>query len=340
MTQSVTRSPSADSAPMPVASPGVFAALDLGTNNCRLLIAEPSSQGRLRVLESYSSVVRLGEGVQRTGMLQDAAMQRTLDALRICSEKLAYHPVTDGWFVTTQACRVARNAKAFLNRVKRETGLDLRIIPERDEALLAFLGCSPLLDARADYAVLLDIGGGSTELMLVDIHGGERPAIAHWQSFPIGVMNLFEAVGDVPMDASGFFMLTDEIAREIQSFLQSPSMQAIGDTSHVQLLCTSGTATTLGALQLGMRYYDRSRVDGMRLETPSILNLTERLLRMSAAERARHPCIGEDRAPFLLPGAAILHAVCRQLMVPAVTVADRGVREGIIFSLMQKHQAL
>ncbi|MDW8443258.1 MAG: hypothetical protein RML45_02265 [Acetobacteraceae bacterium] len=147
----------------PGAGPPLYAALDLGTNNCRLMIAAPAGRG-FRVVDSFSRMVRLGEGLAASGRLCEAAMERTLEALAVCAEKVARHRVRRLRAIATEACRKAENGPRFLERVRAETGIGFEVIGPREEAELAVESCASLLAGPEPRALLFDIGGGSTEL--------------------------------------------------------------------------------------------------------------------------------------------------------------------------------
>lgn len=314
----------------------IFAALDLGTNNCRLMIARPDNN-RLKVIDSFSQIVRLGEGMSSSGVLSENAMTRTITALRQCADKLKNHQITEGHFIATEACRRASNGKDFLARVKDETGLNLTIIPEKDEAVLAFLGCAPLLDSETDYAMMVDVGGGSTELMLVDMRDILNPQTVRIQSLPIGVMTVAEEYGTHEMNTDGYRDMVLELAAMFADFADSCRWMELKRDNYMQMICCSGTVTTLGALYKNLPRYDRREVDGLKIPRTGLQNIIEKAIAMSPGERAENPCIGRDRADFLLAGCGILDAACRMMPLPAITVADRGVREGILLSLFQKH---
>lgn len=324
----------------------IFAALDLGTNNCRLLIASPppaydpvfpSKTGGLRVFDSFSRVVRLGEGLSSSGMLSDEAMERTIQALKACQKKINRYNLTDSRFVATEACRRAGNGHKFLDMVRSELGMDIDIISTEDEARLAFAGCSSLLTGVSKKAVVFDIGGGSTELMWVDVENGKT--ITDWLSVGFGVMNLSDKFGGSNLADIAFYDMVDTLVSKLKSFdLTNQISQSISGTN-VQLLSTSGTVTTLAAIHLDLPRYDRSKIDGITLSVKDVRATTKRLLDMKQYERFNHPCIGADRADFILSGCAIFEAISTLWPTENITIADRGVREGIILSLLEKNSA-
>ncbi len=330
----------------------VYAALDLGTNNCRLLIASgpfPSENATqtasgIRVFDSFSRIVRLGEGVGASGMLSADAMERTLSALKACQKKLNKYTVTASRFVATEACRRAGNGHEFLSRVRDEIGLQVDIISSEEEARLAFLGCSSLLTEDSMRAIVFDIGGGSTELMWVDAdrvrkntqqgQGAELQSITDWVSIGFGVMNLADKFGGADFAEMAFDDMVSLMVERLRPFDAANSIsQAIGSTP-VQLLSTSGTVTTLAAIHMELPRYDRSRIDGSTLSISDIRATVRKLLEMRPSERFHHPCIGPDRADFIISGCAIFDAISRIWPTGTITIADRGVREGIILSLM------
>ncbi|MBV8939935.1 MAG: Ppx/GppA family phosphatase [Alphaproteobacteria bacterium] len=332
---------------MPVAGESIYAALDLGTNNCRLLIAagEPAAGAHLppafRVVDSFSRIVKLGEGVTATGTLSGEAMERTIAALKVCQKKLKRYDVARARFVATEACRRASNSDVFVERVHAETGLTLDIISNEEEARLAFLGCASLLSQGSHRAIVFDIGGGSTEFMWIDVTdhanaGGKHPrGIAAWLSIDCGVMNLADRFGGQAFADLAFDDMVAYVEKRIAPFDEAND---IGDTlsgGRVQLLSTSGTVTTLAAIHLGLPRYDRSRIDGIRLAVSDLRETTRKLLAMRPSERFHHPCIGPDREDYILSGCAIFEAISNIWPAGEITIADRGVREGIIISLLQ-----
>lgn len=328
----------------------LYAALDLGTNNCRLLIARPSftqaQHKTLKVVDSYSRIVRLGEGVSETGKLSDEAMRRTIKALATCKQKLNRYGIAKYRFVATEACRRAVNAEQFLARVRDELGLSIDIISNEEEARLAFLGCSSLLQRDTRYALAFDIGGGSTEFMWVKIDP-EQPLTSHkrhliqdWLSVPYGVMNMSEQFGGPAFTEMYFEEIVAKISGLLAPMEQSNQIAARMWKENVQMLSTSGTVTTLAAIHLDLPHYDRSKIDGIKLSISDIRGATQTLMRMSPAQRAAHPCIGSSRTDFILSGCAIFEAIARTFPIDKITIADRGVREGIIVSLMREVAAV
>jgi len=317
----------------------IYAALDLGTNNCRLLIARPSLDG-FTVVDAFSRIVRLGEGLAATGRLSDAAMDRAVAALAICADKLQRRRVTLVRSVATEACRRADNGREFVERVHRETGIMLDIITPEQEARLAVLGCHALLEPGAGPALIFDIGGGSTELVLIETDG-DLPRIVEWFSAPWGVVSLTESE---PHDWAGrddrLAAYTRMRARVADAF--SPFAGAVAASGHAptRLLGTSGTVTTLASLHLGLATYDRRAVDGLIVPAQSMRDISERLSGMSVDERAALPCIGTERADLVVAGCAILEAIIDLWPAERLGVADRGIREGILRSLMAREGPL
>lgn len=321
----------------------VYAALDLGTNNCRLLIAAPVGavshthphlENNLRVYDSFSRIVRLGEGVTTTGHLSEEAMVRTLDALKACQKKLSKYAIAKARYVATEACRRADNRDAFIARVKAETGLAIDIISTEEEARLAFLGCSSLLARHHERALVFDIGGGSTELMWIDMREGHH--ITDWLSVGYGVMNLADKFGGCEFSDMAYQDMVGLLTERLSPFNARNGISDMIAPSKVQLLSTSGTVTTLAAIHLNLPRYDRSRIDGITLKVEDIRATTRRLLAMRPSERFNHPCIGHDRADFIISGCAIFDAISALWPMADITIADRGVREGIILSLMEQ----
>lgn len=318
----------------PHGGPDAYAALDLGTNNCRLLIARPSGRD-FTVIDAFSRVVKLGEDLATTGRLSDDAMERTLRALSICADKLKRRKVRLARSVATEACRRAANGPAFIDRVRDQTGLVLDVITAEEEARLAVLGCHILLEDGDGPAIIFDIGGGSTELVLVE-PGGKIPRIVDWQSVPWGVVSLTDTVG---RGESGKEARIDRYARmrDIVTTSFAPFAKRIAAAAQrddIRLLGTSGTVTTLASLHLELPQYDRKAVDGLIVPSAAMRDISTSLSSMSPAERSGLPCIGDDRADLVVAGCAILESIMDLWPAHRLGVADRGIREGILRSLM------
>lgn len=313
-----------------------YAALDLGTNNCRLLIARPAASG-FAVVDAFSRVVRLGEGLAATGALSEAAINRTLSALAICADKLRRRNVVLARSVATEACRRATNGAAFIERAYRETGIALDIITAEEEARLAVLGCHILLEPGDEPALVFDIGGGSTELVLIDTRT-PVPTVLDWHSAPWGVVSLTESAGTAT-DAAGraaVYARMRDLARDSMAAFATRLPQGVHQP---RLLGTSGTVTTLASVHLGLDRYDRSAVDGLIVPTAAMRAISDDLARKSIAERAGVTCIGMERADLVVAGCAILEAILDLWPAERLGVADRGIREGILRRLMHGPQA-
>ena len=315
-----------------------YAALDLGTNNCRLLIARPSGKD-FTVIDAFSRVVKLGEDLATTGRLSDEAMDRALGALSICAEKLKRRNVRLARSVATEACRRASNGQDFIERVRRETGIALDVITAEEEARLAVLGCHILLEDGSGPAMIFDIGGGSTELVLLEKDGSSGhkiPRILDWQSVPFGVVSLTDTVTRSGGSADARRDRYSEMRRLVtESF--APFAKRICDASQmadIRLLGTSGTVTTLASLHLELPHYDRKAVDGLIVPSEAMRSISSDLSSMSAVERSELPCIGQDRANLVVAGCAILESILDLWPAHRLGVADRGIREGILRSLM------
>jgi exopolyphosphatase/guanosine-5'-triphosphate,3'-diphosphate pyrophosphatase len=313
----------------------VYAALDLGTNNCRLLVARATDQG-FRVIDAFSRIVRLGEGVNATGRLSEAAMDRTLDALKVCAAKIAHRGVTRARYVATEACRRAGNCDDFFGRVQALTGIPIETITTEEEARLAVGGCAPLLGSAQPYAIVFDIGGGSTELIWLRV-APTRPGgieIIGSTSLPFGVVTLTERYGGDTFSRAVYEAMVDEASVAMRAFAERYGIAQQIAAGTVQMLGSSGTVTTLAGIHLDLPRYNRNVVDGSTLSFEEIHALCDELAGLSYGERAAHPCIGGERADLVVAGCAILDAICRQWPVGRLRVADRGVREGILFDLL------
>ena len=326
-----------------------FAAVDLGTNNCRLLIATPTARG-FRIVDAFSRIVRLGEGVEASGRLSESAMDRAISALTICAEKIARRGVSRVRAVATQACRSAANAPEFVARVAAVTGLKLHLIDPLEEAQLAVAGCLDLLDRTARAALVLDVGGGSTELSWLDLSAEgldvDPRHLAHWKlpiraslSIPIGVVSLAERFAEAPPnDLSGYRAMVEAVKARILAFEGAAAFREIFDSGDAHLVGTSGAITSLAGLHLRLPRYDRAKVDGLWMTRAECEAVADRLAAMTVPERAAQACIGHDRADLVLAGAAILQAVQEAWPCERVRVADRGLREGLLLSLMSRER--
>jgi exopolyphosphatase/guanosine-5'-triphosphate,3'-diphosphate pyrophosphatase len=313
-----------------------YAALDLGTNNCRLLIARPSGDA-FRVVDAFSRIIRLGEGVSATGRISDAAIGRAVVALGICCDKMRNRGVTRSWLIATEACRAAENCAEFLHIVREQLDIDLEVVDRETEADLAATGCTPLIDPAARGVLLFDIGGGSSELVALGQcefvpRGPPKPIVRGWVSLPVGVVTLAERHGGVRVDRALFETMVAEVADHVAPFMAAHAT----DRDGVHMLGTSGTVTTIAGIHLRLPRYDRRRVDGCWLTDHEINTVIDELIEMTYEERVANACIGSERADLVLAGCAILEAIRRAFPCPRLRVADRGLREGILVKLMRE----
>jgi exopolyphosphatase/guanosine-5'-triphosphate,3'-diphosphate pyrophosphatase len=315
-----------------------YAALDLGTNNCRLLIAEPAHYG-FRVVDAFSRIVRLGEGLGLGNSLSDDAIERTIDALRVCRDKMVAKDVARARLVATEACRLADNGASFIERVRVDLDLELEIVDRKTEAYLAVTGCAALADPKAQSVIVFDIGGGSTEIAWVD---GQAPhafadpckRIRAWDSLPVGVVTLAERHGGIDVTPDTFEGMVEEVSELLLDFALVAA--EAGRAYNFHLLGTSGTVTTVGGIHLGLERYDRRKVDGMWMRNSDISTVMTRLLHSDFQQRAENPCIGKERADLVLAGCAILEAIRRAFPSDRLRIADRGLREGILMNMMRE----
>ncbi len=330
----------------------LYAALDLGTNSCRMLIAQPLGD-QFRVVDSFSKSVQLGVGLESSGRLNRTSMNRTLSAIRICQQKLRQHKVKKMRLVATEACRRARNGTAFMRQIQRETGLRLEIIAAQEEARLAVISCASLVSPKSDQILVVDIGGGSTELVWVDLsavapedrqsaimglrHGFETDAaiggarVVDWISVPLGVATLRDQFSDVDDDAGRFALMSLAFEEQLEPFQPYDLPYEIDG---FQMIGTSGTITTVAASHLGLRRYDRTKVDGLRMTSDQIETVINGYLRLGPKGRRNDPRIGRDRQALIMSGAAILQALIRAWPSNRLSVADRGLREGLLYAQM------
>lgn len=318
-----------------------YAALDLGTNNCRLLIGAPTGGG-FRVVDSFNRIVRLGEGLAATGRLSEVAMDRAIAALAVCADKLARRPARQLQAVATEACRRATNGPGFLARVEAETGLRPRIIAAREEAELAMESCAPLLVAGDRRALLFDIGGGSTEIAWIRAPGlgaaASRQPMAELigtVSLPLGVVTLAERIGASCFTEEGFGAVVEEVAAYLVGFDQVHCIGQEIRAGGVRLIGTSGTVTTLAGVALALPRYRRPLVDGQTLDCDVADQALGDLFALGREGLAAHPCVGPERVEFVLPGCAVYAAIRRIWPLPTLTVADRGLREGMLLRMMR-----
>jgi len=334
------------SAPQRAPAPAIYGALDLGTNNCRLLIAKPSRRGFL-VIDAFSRIIRLGEGVLSSGQLSDAAMKRTMEALKVCAEKMRRRGVTRSRLIATEACRIAANGEEFIGRARAEAGLAIEIVTQETEAKLAVSGCASLIDRNCDYTLVFDIGGGSSELIWLDLKRIGRPwrrtlhdrldvqsCIAAWTSLPIGVVTLAERHGGREVTPQGYEAMVANVMAGIAAFEKQHRFGEQIARRSAHFLGTSGTVTTISGIHLKLPIYERSRVDGCWLSVHDVRRVSSDLRAMTYAERVAQPCIGHERADLVLAGCAILEALLRIWPCQRLRVADRGLREGILATLM------
>lgn len=324
----------------------LYGALDLGTNNCRLLVAKPTRRGFL-VIDAFSRIIRLGEGLTQTGKLSEQAMERTIDALKVCALKMGRWDVKKSRLIATEACRVAENSAEFMDRVRNEAYLNLEIISRETEARLAVSGCASLLDKNCDWALIFDIGGGSTELIWLDLSKLQRVwsrslhdrlqaqnCIVGWTSLPIGVVNLAEKYGGHNINGDIFDAMVKEVRQPLCEFEKQYRIKDKLETQNVHFLGTSGTVTTVAGIHLGLECYDRKRIDGVWLETSDVRAVSKNLIDMPYQDRIMQPCVGKERADLVLAGCAILQAMMDLWPARRLRVADRGLREGILATLI------
>ncbi|WP_299875617.1 Ppx/GppA phosphatase family protein [uncultured Sulfitobacter sp.] len=345
--------PALSPAPAKPGSNQLYAALDLGTNSCRMLIARPQGSG-FHVVDSFSKSVQLGAGLEKTGRLSRGSMSRTLQALRICQQKLRRNKVRNMRLVATEACRRAHNGAEFMRRIQRDTGLRLDIIRPEEEAQLAVISCAPLVSRKTENLLVVDIGGGSTELVWIDIskvpkkeraqaimrlHSGFKQAkgevpqakVVDWISVPLGVATLRDQFNDVEDDAARFALMSWFFEENLADFTPYQSAQP---QERFQIVGTSGTVTTVAASHLGLKRYDRTKVDGLRMTSDQIDKVIHSYLAMGPEGRQTDPRIGQDRSALIMSGAAILQALMRCWPTDRLSVADRGLREGLLYAQM------
>jgi exopolyphosphatase/guanosine-5'-triphosphate,3'-diphosphate pyrophosphatase len=309
-----------------------YAAIDLGSNSCRLLITKATEQG-LRHVESFSRVIRLSEGLGQSGRISEAAMARALTTLQQSVKRLNNYGAVKLRCIATEVCRKASNTPDLIEQIKQHTGLVFTVISEEEEARLTAQGVAGLLDYKVPYAVVFDVGGGSTEVVLLKLNPAEPPIIVDWMSLPVGVVSIAE--GQNPESARNYIRVADMIRQKLESFGERHHMRELIEQDKVQLIGSSGTATTAAALHLGLRFYDREKVDGFILTFEQVENVIKTLQMMTLEERAMHPCIGPERCDLVLGGMAIFEGLSSAWPIGSVCVADRGVRDGLVQTLYE-----
>lgn len=319
-----------------------FSAIDLGTNNCRLLVAVPQKAG-FRVIDAYSQIVRLGEGVSLTGKLSEHAMDRTIEALKQCAEKITTRQVLASRNIATEACRAAANGEAFLERIASETGLKFDIVTAEQEAALSVRGCVDLIDPKAMAILVFDIGGGSTELSWLRIAAGENgPDLLEtlaWTSLPMGVVSVAERFEGTELNLEQYETLAEEVISRLQAVEVPAEIRDAFEMGNAHFIGTSGTVTSMAGVHLDLDTYSRRAVDGLWMSADETRAVAERLRRMSFEERAHSPCIGRERADLVVGGCAILEGILRAWPTPRIRVGDRGLREGLLLDLIAQWRA-
>ena len=315
----------------------VLAAVDLGTNNCRMLVAHPheeDGEDDFEVVDSFSRITRLGEGLSASGRLSEAAMNRTIAALKCCADKMDRCGVTTSRHVATEACRRADNCDDFIDRVHDETGIALEIISSDEEAGLALKGCQSLLNHDVPYAIIFDIGGGSTEVLFVKVNTPDDMDILGCISMPLGVVTVAEDCGGGDLCERTYAEVAVRVQRLLEPFEETHGISDRVASGEAQMIGTSGTVTTLGGLHLGLPRYNRTAVDGITMDFETLVGHSRALCKMSLQERVAEPCIGWQRADLVLGGCAILEAICHLWPVGRLRVADRGLREGMLMDML------
>jgi exopolyphosphatase/guanosine-5'-triphosphate,3'-diphosphate pyrophosphatase len=278
------------------------------------------------------------QGITRTGRLDPQAMDRAYEALALCAERLARRSIASTRLsaVATQACRQAENGPEFIERVRLGTGLRLRIIDPIEEARLSVEGCLNLIDPKAEAVLVIDVGGGSTELSWLRRSGEEMETIG-WMSAPLGVVTLAErhpepeGAGDAWYEA----MVADMGAALAAGGFEDDGFRRSFAEGRGHLVGTSGAITSLAGVHLKLRRYQRDQVDGLWMTRAECEAAAERLKALGPRGRSAESCIGPDRADLVLAGAAILEAVQRAWPSERVRVADRGLREGLLLQQMR-----
>lgn len=316
-----------------------FAAIDLGTNSCRLVIASPTPAS-FRIVETFSKITRLGEGIINDNELSRPAMRRTINALKVCAGVIEeYAPIYRSRFVATAACRRAKNCKEFLDLVKKETGLTIETISSKEESRLAVVGCIPLLNRNIRRALVFDIGGGSTEISLARVTNSGKTFIEGFVSLPYGVVTISEAFPSQDMTALAYDTIIERTHKLLKEFDEKYNIREAIKNQEIQIIGTSGTVTVLGAVHLNLPRYNRSAVDGISITRQDIDRAIAKIKRLGDEGRKKHPCIGAQKADLTMAGCAIIEGLCSFWPIEEITVADRGIREGILLDMMHSNRS-
>lgn len=316
-----------------------FAAIDLGTNSCRLVIASPTPAS-FRIVETFSKITRLGEGIINDNELSRPAMRRTINALKVCAGVIEeYAPIYRSRFVATAACRRAKNCKEFLDLVKKETGLTIETISSKEESRLAVVGCIPLLNRNIKRALVFDIGGGSTEISLARVTNSGKTFIEGFVSLPYGVVTISEAFPSQDMTALAYDTIIERTHKLLNEFDEKYNIREAIKNQEIQIIGTSGTVTVLGAVHLNLPRYNRSAVDGISITRQDIDRAIAKIKRLGDEGRKKHPCIGAQKADLTMAGCAIIEGLCSFWPIEEITVADRGIREGILLDMMHSNKS-
>ena len=316
-----------------------YAAIDLGTNSCRLVIASPTPTS-FRIVETFSKITRLGEGIINDNELSRAAIKRTVGALKVCAGVIEeYAPIYRSRFVATAACRRAKNCREFLDLVKKETGLSIETISSKEESRLAVVGCIPLLNRNIKRALVFDIGGGSTEISLARVANSGNTFIEGFVSLPYGVVTISEAFPSKDMTDLAYDTIIERTHKLLKDFDEKYQIYDAIKNQEIQIIGTSGTVTVLGAVHLNLPRYNRSAVDGISITRQDIDRAIAKIKRLGDEGRRRHPCIGAQKADLTMAGCAIIEALCSFWPIEEITVADRGIREGILLDMMHSNKA-
>ena len=316
-----------------------FAAIDLGTNSCRLVIASPTPAS-FRIVETFSKITRLGEGIINDNELSRPAMRRTINALKVCAGVIEeYAPIYRSRFVATAACRRAKNCKEFLDLVKKETGLTIETISSKEESRLAVVGCIPLLNRNIRRALVFDIGGGSTEISLARVTNSGKTFIEGFVSLPYGVVTISEAFPSQDMTALAYDTIIERTHKLLKEFDEKYNIREAIKNQEIQIIGTSGTVTVLGAVHLNLPRYNRSAVDGISITRQDIDRAIAKIKRLGHGGRKKHPCIGAQKADLTMAGCAIIEGLCSFWPIEEITVADRGIREGILLDMMHSNRS-
>ena len=295
-----------------------FAAIDLGSTNCRLVIVD-IIEDKYKIICSFSEILNLGRNLSFSNEFNDEIIEKTIEIFKIISQKLKYYNVLSYRCVATEACRQSINSDELVKRIHERTNIEIEIIPSKEEARLCLKSCLNHNVNLNDFNLVFDIGGGSTEIIIFDSIYSNKDF--DFLSIPIGVINFSEKVS---------LFKTEKVLGQLEKQMMFFSKKKKIHNEPISIIGSCGTVTTLCAIHLKLNYYQKSLVDNTLLEIEDLKQTCNFVKRLSSEEKEKHPCIGPQRINLLDNGILILEKILESWPVKRILVSDRGLREGII----------